>query len=379
MIRLKNLSFRTKFSLVAAIFMVFGVAGAVLISQQQQEVRSRAYTDITGDFPGDLVGDDFRVAGKVLGNVIGNRNQISNGVQGGIYGNDNSIKGDVGGCINGNNTRVTGNVAGGVVGTNNIVLGTKGTGDCPLPGTVTSAPTAIPTSVPPTATTIPTATSTPVPSATPTSVPPTSTPTSVPPTATPTPTPIPPTPTSVPVGNTTFSFNILLHGIGQGGDSANPAGGGNPNPLHPQRELTVEVLNDQNQLVLTKKGIISFGSTAGNFTGTIDMGTTLTSGTYTIKVKANQFLRRIIPGMQNITAGALNQLAQATLINGDIDNSNSLSILDYNILIGCYSDFLLPVSCTPENKIRADIDDDGAVNQYDYNLFLRELNNIQGQ
>lgn len=375
---LKNLSFRVKFSLVAAIFLVFGLFSAVIISQRQQDVRSRAAGDITGDHPGDLVGDDFRVAGKVLGNIIGNRNQVSNGVQGGIYGSANSIKGDVGGCINGNDNRITGSVTGGVVGTNNIVLGTKGTGDCPLPGTATPVPTATPTptptkipTVPPTA--IPTPTPTRVPTATPTSIPPTPTPTQLP---TPTPTRVP---TPTPTANTTFSFNVLLHGIGKGGDSANPTGGGNPNPLHPQRALIVEVLNNQNQLILTKTGSVNFNTQSGNFTGTIDMGNTLTSSTYTIKIKTNQFLRKIIPGIQSITAGALNQLPQTTLINGDIDGSNSLTILDYNILIGCYSDFLPAVSCTPENKLRADLGDDGKVNQFDYNLFLRELTNIQGQ
>jgi hypothetical protein len=378
---LKNLSFRVKFSLVAAIFLVFGLFGAVVISQRQQDVRSRAAGDITGDHPGDLVGDDFRVAGKVLGNIIGNRNQVSQGVQGGIYGSANSIVGNVGGCINGDNNRISGSVTGGVIGANNIVTGTKGTGDCPLPGTATPVPTATPTptptkipTVPPTA--IPTPTPTRVPTATPTSIPPTPTPTQLP---TPTPTRMPtPTPT-VTIGDTVLSLNLLLHGIGKGGDSANPTGGGNANPLHPQRQVVVEVYNTQNQLVLTKIGTVNFIPTTGNFTGSVNMEKVLVSGSYMVKVKSTQFLRRIIPGIQNITAGAINQLPQATLINGDIDGSNSLTILDYNILIGCYSDFLPAVSCTPENKLRADLGDDGKVNQFDYNLFLRELTNIQGQ
>ncbi len=197
-----------------------------------------------------------------------------------------------------------------------------------------------------------------------------------PPTLTPTPTR---TPTSTPVpGNTSLVFNLLLHGIGSAGDSANPGSGGNQHPLHPQRNVRVEVLNAQNQLILTKDGVVNFSTTGGNFTGTVDAGTTLVSGVYTIKVKTNQFLKALTPGIQNIIAGGVNQMPQTTLINGEINGDNTINILDYNILIGCYSDLTPAVSCTAANNLLADLDDDGHVNQFDYNLFLRELTNRQG-
>ena len=61
------------------------------------------------------------------------------------------------------------------------------------------------------------------------------------------------------------------------------------------------------------------------------------------------------------------------LVTGDIKIDNALNILDYNILIGCYSDFAPAVSCTADLKEEADLTDDGQVNQFDYNLFLRDL------
>lgn len=371
--RLQNLRFRSKFALVAGLFLMIGLFGYVIFSQQQQDLRSRASTDINGNYPGDLVGDYYRVAGTVLGNIIGNYNQVSNGVQGGIYGSSNSIVGNIGGCINGNNNRISGSVTGAVIGTNNIVTGTKGTGDCPLPGSSTPVPTLSLLS--------------------PTTLPPTPTPTPVPlrPTSTPTPTPIPPTPTSTPIptllpsptaslpGNTSIGLTAFLHGIGKGGDSVNPNGGGNPRPLHPQRNIKIEVLNSQNQVVLTKDGFINLNNTNGNFTGSIDMGSTLKTGEYSVKIKSNQFLRRLLPGIQNITVGQTNQLPSVALVNGDIDGNNSINILDYNILMGCFSDLLPAISCPPANKLLSDIDDDGNVNQFDYNLFLRELTNVLGQ
>ncbi|HVF69469.1 MAG TPA: hypothetical protein VNA13_02790 [Xanthomonadales bacterium] len=228
----------------------------------------------------------------------------------------------------------------------------------------------------PTPTTIrPTSTHTPVPThiltPTPTRV---STPT---PTITPT-TALSPPATLVP-GGTRLSFTLLLHGLGRGGDSANPNGVGNINPLRRQRPLIVELFNSKNQLVLTRNGTISYNPTPGNFTGIVDIGNTLSTGAYTVKVKTTQFLKSLVPGIQTITQGTVNLLPSTTLVSGDIDSNNQINILDYNILIGCYSDFLPPVSCATGNKELSDLHDDGNVNQFDYNLFLRELTNIQGQ
>jgi hypothetical protein len=109
------------------------------------------------------------------------------------------------------------------------------------------------------------------------------------------------------------------------------------------------------------------------------MGTSLLSGVYTVKIKADQFLRVLIPGIQTITAGSTAQIPTTTLISGDINNDNAVNILDYNILMGCYSDFLPASNCNSVDAVRADITDDGNVDQFDYNLFLRELTNIGGQ
>jgi hypothetical protein len=180
-------------------------------------------------------------------------------------------------------------------------------------------------------------------------------------------------------GNTAVSLNLLLHGIGKGGDSANPNSGGNPSPRRTQRNVTVEVYNSQNQLILTKQGNVSFGAANGNFTGQVDLGTTIATGVYSVKVKTTQFLNTLVPGIQSLTQGTVNQLPATVLVNGDIDGNNTLNILDYNILMGCYSDFLPAPSCSTTNKPLADLDDDGDVNQYDYNLFLREITNRAGQ
>lgn len=194
---------------------------------------------------------------------------------------------------------------------------------------------------------------------------------------TPTPTEIQPTGTPVPSAPTTLSFSLLLHGLGQAGDSANPNSTGNINPARTQRTITVEIVNAQNQQVLSKQTSVSYEATNGSFKGFLTTDT-LPAGVYTIKVKTDQYLRAIIPGIQTITTGQNNFMPETRLITGDINNDNVINIVDYNVLLGCYSD-LSPATNCPGDKDNADLTDDGAVNAFDYNLFLRELTNRIGE
>jgi hypothetical protein len=177
---------------------------------------------------------------------------------------------------------------------------------------------------------------------------------------------------------TSVNLVVFLHGIGKGGDSANPTAVGTPNPARAQRTVAVEIYNAQNQLMLTKQATVTFNSTSGNFTGSFDRGVGIPTGPYFVKLKTDQYLRATVPGIQQIAFGQDFALPPTTLIAGDINNDNAINILDYSILIGCYSDFSPAPNCTPANKLLADLTDDGAVNQFDYNFFLRETSNRQG-
>lgn len=178
---------------------------------------------------------------------------------------------------------------------------------------------------------------------------------------------------------TPVTVALFLHGIGKGGDSANPTGNGNMSPQRTQRTVTIEVYNQQNQLVATQQGTVTYNSTNGNFMGTIDLGATLPTGVYTVKIKSNQYLRSLVPGIQTITSGQGVTLPPTYLIIGDSNNDNIVNIQDYNILIGCYSDLNPATNCTTNQKAASDLTDDGNVNAFDYNLFLRELTNLQGE
>ncbi|MBI4098354.1 MAG: hypothetical protein HY426_04945 [Candidatus Levybacteria bacterium] len=238
----------------------------------------------------------------------------------------------------------------------------------PIPPTPTPTPTPSPT---PTPTPKLTATPTPRPTATPT---PTSKPTSTP---TPTPKPVPiatPTPTPKP-GSTILHFaGIKLHGIGTGGDNTNPNLGGNKNPKTPTRNLTVELYDSSGKLVSSSQGNVIYSSATGDFSGDVVLSTSVNSGDYLVKIKSQKHLKKQLDGAIAVNKGSITQIQGARLITGDANGDGLLSILDYNVIIDCYSDLTPARNCSnQEKKTNADLSDDGLVNQNDYSLFLREL------
>jgi Mg-chelatase subunit ChlD len=243
-------------------------------------------------------------------------------------------------------------------------------------------PTPTPTMTPtPTLTPTPSPTATPMPSATPTVAP---SATSIP-TATTIPTTLPtlthiPTPTSKAV-TMQLSLNVLLHGVGTSGDNTNPTASSlsNKNPLHPAQIATVMVYNSANQLIASSTAQITYASESGSFKGIVDLTDPITTGIYTVKVDTERHLTRLIAGIQSLTANQNNQLPTSELITGDITNDNQLDIRDYNLLLDCYSDLSTAAACNDTKKAAADINDDGPVNQVDYNLFLREISTQPGE
>lgn len=183
-----------------------------------------------------------------------------------------------------------------------------------------------------------------------------------------------PTVTTPPL-TTLLSFNVMIHGIGNSGDNVNPTASdlSNKNPLHPEREVMVWVYNDQNQLAASRSGVITYASASGSFIGSIDIGDSLPLGDYTVRIKEPTHLRRLVPGIHRITPSQENLLPQIAIVAGDANNDNTLNILDYNLVVGCYSDLAPAVDCDDERKLLTDINDDGNVNQFDYNIFLREI------
>lgn len=192
---------------------------------------------------------------------------------------------------------------------------------------------------------------------------------------------------------TTLSFFLLLHGIGAAGDTPNPTGniGSNKTPKTPQRNLLVEIFNANNELVTSQTGTLEYLSgdehenNKGKFTTNVTFPD-LETGNYTVKIKSDRYLRKAFPGIISITKGQPKVMPTIELVAGDTNNDNALDIEDYNALLDCGYASVNPLpntnagspynsyACkTHEPRINIDLDDNGIVNSFDYNLYLREL------
>lgn len=204
-----------------------------------------------------------------------------------------------------------------------------------------------------------------------------------------------PTATATPAPNTTqLLLTVILHGVGIGGDNSNPKNRPVPTqgPLHMTRPVSVTLTDDNNNKLGTVNGSLSYSTINGIFSGSVDLGalgnTLPPTGDYLVQVKVQGYLPAQIPSIQKITTGRQNSLADVTLVTGDINNDNQIDILDYNTLLDCGYGALNPLpesdpssvynstACQAHGAIaQADVDlnDDGIVNIFDYNLFIREV------
>lgn len=200
------------------------------------------------------------------------------------------------------------------------------------------------------------------------------TPSSATPTVTVSPEPPTPTPiqTTSPDG-TKLITTIFLQGIGRGGDNVTPGQGGNPDPFRLQRPITVELYDTSNVLKATASGVLLYNPTNGNYTGTIEPDKAVPAGSYSARVIVPGYLAQNISQYFQVSPSATITLPQVTLITGDINQDNVLSILDYNILLGCYSGTSSAKDCDSVRKRMSDLNDDGRVDGLDYNLFLRTM------
>lgn len=176
---------------------------------------------------------------------------------------------------------------------------------------------------------------------------------------------------SAQTNQTALTVNLLLHGLGRAGDSVNQTPSGNMQPLHTQRAIRVKIFDDQKNIVATKEGSVVFDQATGKFTGTL-MLADVPSGTYGISIKADRYLSATLYDPQVITQGQTTTLPAIPLNAGDINNDDLIDIVDYGMLMDCFSSLMTSV-CSDATKEKGDLTDDGTVNQFDYNLFLREL------
>jgi hypothetical protein len=194
------------------------------------------------------------------------------------------------------------------------------------------------------------------------------------------------TPTPTPPG-LLISVDLRMPGIG--------SAGGNMEPLHPERELSIYLLNSQINTedisarpIAVHKAPVRYDSdplslTYGSFiNNSIYLDENTKEGKYQIVIKLDQALSRLIKKNASDVGGQLFELRKSynppiiitgqVMISGDIHplpkGDNIMDIHDYNALVSCFGSKADTELCA--DKKMADLDDNGAIDGVDYNLMF---------
>jgi hypothetical protein len=179
------------------------------------------------------------------------------------------------------------------------------------------------------------------------------------------------------VGGASVKFNIGLDVIGTTGTHKN-ATLTNPttDPKTKSRVLKVSIKDSTDKEVLAKDGTLTFNAATGRYDGVLDLGVTLptgiTSGTaYRFKVGTPGYKSSALPEAETITTGQVtttNPPSPVNLTAGDADGNGDLGVGDFTVILDCQGkDPSTVTTC----KL-ADVDDNGTIDQFDYNLYLEE-------
>lgn len=206
-------------------------------------------------------------------------------------------------------------------------------------------------------------------------------------TITPTPTQITPTPTITGIPGRTF-MNLTL-GIDGIGTTPRIPIGGNKNPDHTNRNLTIKLYNtnDNSKFGEYFEHTFTYNPSSEKYESQIEIPLGIgQSGNYNLYVQGPRYLYSQYPGSISISQGqTLNLNSQNFyMITGNINNTdlseNRIDLMDYNVFISCsiYSQNTSACDQDPNNPENSDLDDNGIINEDDYTLFLKEFTNQQG-
>jgi hypothetical protein len=232
----------------------------------------------------------------------------------------------------------------------------------------------------------------------------------------------------------TLGLTLSLQEVGSGGKSMDLHNNKGKSPVLTKQTVIIDIYDSQGQLVTSQQAVVTYNTASGKYKGRVVLHDPL-MGVYTLKIKTNNHMYAIVSGVhitpddttdpeviegepdqasdptqpiseqqseeqpavdagqpveeqpvdagqpvdeQPVDAGQPVeeqpiQIPEVTLMIGDINGDKAVDVADLNILMGCYSDLLPAVDCTPENKLRSDLNEDGDVNQIDYNVLLREM------
>lgn len=175
---------------------------------------------------------------------------------------------------------------------------------------------------------------------------------------------------------TVLNVTAVLHGIGAGGDNANPSSANsNQDPKRKTRDAKIILTNaaDEDSTRQEFSTTLTWDVATKKYKAAVPVQAG--SGLYTVKIKVDSYLvRRVGRSAVQITQGQATNLPEAQLITGNANNDTVLSVLDYNMLRDCVSVLQPARACSDAaKKLATDFNDDDKVDNVDYTLFVREL------
>ena len=172
------------------------------------------------------------------------------------------------------------------------------------------------------------------------------------------------TPTAQPITpDMKIEAKVKIQGIGKGGNFF---------PKHLTRKVTA-VIYDGSDLPVAKGSAYLTYDKEQYFTGTIHLGR-MSQGIYYVKLMSfGTLLTLVQPEFQHLSINKPNPLPPVTLIQGDINGDNVISIMDYNLALSCFQNKFCQV------KEVIDLNDDSLTDVTDYNLLLQSFMQLRGQ
>ncbi len=172
------------------------------------------------------------------------------------------------------------------------------------------------------------------------------------------------TPTEAPITpNMQIKVKVRIQGIGKGG---------NTSPKHLTRKVTAVIYGAGEAPVAQGSGYLTYDNQQF-FTGVINLGR-MQQGIYFVKLMSYGTLLTLVqPEFQHLNIGPVNEMPAVTLIQGDVNSDNVISLTDYNLALACFQDKFCQV------KEVIDLNDDGTTNVTDYNLLLQSFTQQRGQ
>lgn len=172
------------------------------------------------------------------------------------------------------------------------------------------------------------------------------------------------TPTAAPITpNMQIKVKVKIQGIGKGG---------NMTPKHLTRKVTAVIYSSGEAPVAQGSGYLTYDNEQF-FNGVINLGR-MQQGIYFVKLKSyGTLLTMVQPEFQHLNIGPVNEIPTVTLVQGDVNDDNVISLADYNLSLTCFQDKWCPV------KEVIDLNDDGTTDVIDYNLLLQSFMQQRGQ